>query len=192
MFIHWGLYSIIGNDCWDVMFSEDSMEEYIEKTMPNFNGKNCDMNEWAELAKKVGMRYMVFTTRHHDGFALWDSKSSWKNHTSTSENSPAKRDYVKEFTDACRKQGLGVGLYYSPIDWRFPGFYNPKMFKENAQEMVEQCYNQLNELTTNYGNVDILWFDGGENFFFGGFSHDIDIIEICDNLLDFLVGDGAK
>lgn len=164
MFIHWGLYSVIGNDCWDVMFSGDSMQEYTEKTLPYFNGKGCNMDEWAELAKKVGMRYMVFTTRHHDGFSLWDSKASWGNYTSTSDKCPVKRDYVKEFTDACRKQGLGVGLYYSPIDWRFPGFYNPKMFKENANEMVKQCHDQLNELTSNYGNVDILWFDGGEDF----------------------------
>ena len=164
MFIHWGLYSMRGNDCWDVMFSKDSMQEYIDSTLPYFDGKNCNMDEWAELAKKVGMKYMVFTARHHDGFSLWDSKSSWGNHTSMSDKCPVKRDYVKEFTDACRKQGLGVGIYYSPIDWRFPGFYNPQMFKENAREMVKQCHEQVDELTKNYGDVDVLWFDGGEDW----------------------------
>jgi alpha-L-fucosidase len=162
MFIHWGLYAISGNSEWGIMFDNNSMNEFKNQTLPHFDGKNCNTDEWAELAKNIGCRYMVFTARHHDGFSLFDSKHSWGNFTSM--NSPAKRDFVKEYVDSCRKYGLGVGIYYSPIDWRFPGFYNPKMFKENAQEMVEQCHQQVNELTSNYGDIDLLWYDGGEDF----------------------------
>ena len=162
MFIHWGLYSLIGNTEWGIMFDDDSMQEYQDKTLPYFKAERCNTDEWAEVAKSAGCRYMVFTTRHHDGFSLFDSKYSFENHTSM--NSPAKRDFTREFVDSCRKFGLGVGLYYSPIDWRFPGFYNPKMFKDSARQMVEQCHKQVEELTTNYGDIDILWYDGGEDY----------------------------
>ena len=175
MFVHWGLYSMMGDDCWHVMTDRNiSYDEYIEKTVPNFTGCDCNTDEWAELAKKVGMRYMVFTTRHHDGFSMFDSKHSWGNYTSM--NSPAKRDFVREFVDSCNKYGLGVGLYYSPIDWRFPGFYYPKMFKKNAEEMVTQCHKQVEELVTNYGKVDVLWYDGGEDFIL---CHGYDINSFC-------------
>ncbi len=162
MFIHWGLYSIAGNSEWGIMYDDKSMEEYKHLTYDNFTAENCNTDEWAELAKTIGCRYMVFNARHHDGFSLYDSKCSWGDYTSV--NSPAKRDFIQEYVDSCRKYDLGVGIYYSPIDWRFPGFYNPKMFKENAQEMVKQCRDQIDELTTNYGPVDILWYDGGEDF----------------------------
>lgn len=163
MFIHYGLFSNVhdGLSGWGLMYNNESVEDYINKTLPLFDSSECNTDEWVEIAKKAGMKYAVLTTRHHDGFSLWDSKGSWKNHTSM--NSPSKRDIVKEFSDSCEKFGIGKGFYYSPIDWRFPGFYNPVVLRESAEEMVTQCHEQLKELTTNYGDVDVLWFDGGED-----------------------------
>ena len=161
MFIHYGLFSMLPEGGWDIMYNDESMSDYIGRTLPHFDSAQLNTDDWVKAAKDGGMRYVVLTTRHHDGFALWDSPASWGNFTSM--NSPSKRDLVKEFTDSCAKYDMGVGLYYSPIDWRFPGFYNPLIFRESAQEMVEQCHGQLRELTENYGNVDVLWFDGGED-----------------------------
>lgn len=105
------------------------------------------------------MRYAVMVTRHHDGFAMWDSKYSWENFTSASCG--PKADYVKAFTDACHGAGIHTGLYYSPMDWRFPGYFDPKGRPENAALMKEQAYRQIEELCTGFGRVEILWYDGG-------------------------------
>lgn len=170
MFIHWGLYSMLGRGEW-VMYNEQIDVDEYKKLAGKFTAENFCAENWASLAKDAGMKYMVLTTRHHDGFALWDSPSSYDNFTSI--NSAAKKDFVKEYTDACRNAGLKVGLYYSPLDWRFPGFFMPGMYKSNAKLLRNQAHAQIKELLTNYGKIDILWYDGGEDYWL---CHGMDMI----------------
>lgn len=158
MFIHWGLYSIHGQGEWAMWNEQISVEEYA-KLADEFNPDNYDPEQWAALAKEAGMKYMVLTTRHHDGFSLWDSKSSYRNFTIM--NTPAKFDAVDLYVKAARKYEMGVGLYYSPLDWRFPGYFFPEMYRSSAEEMKKQTYQQVRELLTNYGKIDVLWWDGG-------------------------------
>jgi alpha-L-fucosidase len=158
MFIHWGLYSIQGRGEW-AMFNEKIPANEYAQLADQFNPQHFDANIWANVAKDAGMKYMVLTARHHDGFALWNSPSSYLHFNSF--ETAAHRDFVKEYTDACRKAGLAVGLYYSPMDWRFPGYFKPKELVENAGLMKRQGYGQIEELMKNYGKIDVLWYDGG-------------------------------
>ena len=158
MFIHWGLYSILGRGEW-VYHNEKLPKDEYEGLKDEFAPADFSPQDWVDLAKDFGANYMVMVARHHDGFALWDSPGSYEGFTSY--NTASKRDFVKEYTDACRKAGLGVGLYYSPMDWRFPGYFDPKGLPENAALMKKQCYAQVEELCANYGKIDILWYDGG-------------------------------
>jgi len=162
MFIHWGLYSLLGRGEW-VIFSEQIDYREYKRLMDRFTAAQFDPDAWAATAKAAGMKYMVLTSRHHDGFCLWDSKVSDFKCT----RSAARRDLVAEYTRACRKAGLLVGLYYSPLDWRFPGFFFPGMYRENAEALKQQTYDQVRELLTNYGKIDILWFDGGGDDWLG-------------------------
>lgn len=157
MFIHWGLYSVLGRGEW-AKFNEKIPDKEYAKLADGFCPQNFSADVWAQTAKDAGMKYMVFTARHHDGFAMWDSPSSYGNFTSAMYG--AKRDYVREYTDACRKAGLKVGLYYSPMDWRFPGYFYPHELLENALLMKKQAYGQIEELVSRYGKIDILWYDG--------------------------------
>lgn len=155
MFIHWGLYSMLGNGEW-VLFNEKlNISEYAALA-DEFAAPAFDAAQWARTAKKAGMKYMVLTTKHHDGFSLFQTKASDYN----SVNSAAKKDFVREYINACRDEGLKVGIYYSPMDWRYPGYFFPEMYWENALEMKRQCWEQLRELMSNYGKIDMLWFDG--------------------------------
>ncbi|NLX75972.1 MAG: glycoside hydrolase family 29 [Clostridiaceae bacterium] len=158
MFVHWGLYSILGRGEW-VRFNEKIPKEEYEALAWEFNPKDFNMKEWTDLAKSFGARYMVMVTKHHDGFALWDSPGSYEGFTSY--NTASKRDFVAEYVQACREAGLRVGLYYSPMDWRFPGYFDPEGLPENAALMKKQCYAQVEELCSKYGMIDILWYDGG-------------------------------
>ena len=145
MFIHWGLYAIPGQGEWYMYQSKIPAAEYA-KLADQFVPKNYDAEQWVKVAQSAGMRYMVMTARHHDGFAMWDSASSYGEFCST--KSAAKRDFIKEYVDACHKAKMPVGIYYSPMDWRFPGYFKPKELPENAQ------------LMKNYGKIDIVWYDG--------------------------------
>jgi alpha-L-fucosidase len=158
MFIHWGLYAIPGRGEW-VMFNEKIDTNEYAMLAQRFNPQQFDAGKWAAIAKNAGMKYMVLTARHHDGFALWNSPSSYKKFNSY--ETAAKRDFIAEYTKACRNAGLDVGIYYSPMDWRFPGYFNAKELVDNAAMMKKQTYGQLEELMSNYGKVDILWYDGG-------------------------------
>ncbi|MFB3881375.1 MAG: alpha-L-fucosidase [Armatimonadota bacterium] len=155
MFLHWGVYAIPGRGEW-VMFVEDMDVDEYRKLADRFDPKGFDARAWAKAAKDAGMKYMVLTARHHDGFSLFDSKAS----DFTSVKTAAKRDFVAEYCDACREAGLRVGLYYSPMDWRFPGYFFPDLYRRNALAMKEQCWTQVRELMSNYGRIDILWYDG--------------------------------
>ena len=157
MFIHWGLYALLKRGEW-VMYTERMTPEEYAPLAQQFNPENYRPAEWADLAARAGMRYMVLTTRHHDGFCLFDSHAS----DFTAPKSAAGRDLVAEYAEAARARGLKVGFYYSLGDWRFcdrPGSW--LVPPENRDAVVGQAHAQVRELMSNYGKVDILWYDGG-------------------------------
>jgi alpha-L-fucosidase len=156
LFMHWGVYSIPGRGEWVQWQEQIPVDEYA-KLKEQFHPDHFDPGAWAEIAKAAGMKYAVLTARHHDGFALFDDPGS----DFTSMNSVAHHDFVADYVKAVRKAGLRVGLYYSPLDWRYPGFFFPGIYKPNAEQLRDQYHRQLNELASHYGKLDILWFDGG-------------------------------
>lgn len=162
MFIHFGLYAIPGRSEWVQWNEQIPVEEYA-KLAQQFNPTNFNPDAWAETAKAAGMKYMVLTTRHHDGFALFDDKGN----DFTSVNTAAHRDLVADYAAAVRKAGLRVGFYYSPLDWRFPGFFFPDLQRQSAEAMRDQYHRQMEELFSNYGKLDVVWFDGGEQDWLG-------------------------
>lgn len=167
MFIHWGLYSIPARGEWLRSNEELTKEEY-EPLMDEFYAEDYNPREWAKLAKEAGMKYAVLTAKHHDGFCLYDSKlTDFK-----STNAPCKRDLVQEFLDAFRAEGIKVGLYFSVIDWRHPDYphygdkfhpmrNHPECSNENRNfdRYLEYMFGQIKELLTNYGKLDLMWFD---------------------------------
>jgi len=155
MFIHWGLFSLVGRGTWAMLADRIPPREFA-KLADQFVAKKFDADAWAGLAAEAGMKYMVLTSRHHDGFCLWDSQVS----DFTSVKTAAKRDFVAEYVEACRRAGLRVGFYYSLCDWRFPGYFERRKYKRSADALVQQCHDQIRELLSNYGKIDILWFDG--------------------------------
>jgi alpha-L-fucosidase len=158
MFIHWGLYAIPAQGEWYMNDKKVPAGEY-RNLMEQFNPQRYDPAAWAKTAKDAGMKYMVLTARHHDGFALWDSPSSYDQFDAM--HAAARRDLIAPYVKAVREAGLRVGLYYSPMDWRFPGYFDPKGLPDNAALMKKQTWGQVEELLRNYGPVDILWYDGG-------------------------------
>ena len=165
LFIHFGVYAIPGRGEWVQWNEQIPVEEYA-RLADQFTLTNLNVNSWVDTAKAAGMKYMVLTARHHDGFALFNDPS---NHFTTVATA-AHRDLVAEYVEAVRKAGLHVGLYYSPLDWRFPGYIMPDLQRQSAQAMREQYHRQVKELLSNYGKIDVLWFDGGETGWlsFGG------------------------
>jgi len=162
LFLHWGLYSIQGRGEW-VQWNEQIPVHQYARLAQQFHPAKFDPDAWASLANAAGMKYVVLTARHHDGFALFNDPAS----DFTSVKSAAHRDFVADYVKAVHKAGLGVGLYYSPLDWRYPGFFFPGIYEANAIKMREQFHRQLNQLASNYGKIDILWFDGGEEDWLG-------------------------
>jgi alpha-L-fucosidase len=156
MFVHWGLYALLGRSEWVMYRERISAREYAKLAWEFNPPEKFSPGEWVKLAIDAGMKYMVFTTRHHDGFCLFDSHVS----DFTSVKTAAKRDFVAEYVDACRKHGMRIGLYYSLLDWRFPGFFDKDKYPDSFNAMVEQFHGQVKELMTNYGEIDILWYDG--------------------------------
>lgn len=167
MFIHWGLYALPARGEW-VRGLEKMTPEHYQRYFDHFNPDMFDAKEWARQAKAAGMKYVVLTTKHHDGFCLFETKYTDFKAT----NTPAGRDLVREYVDAFRAEGLKIGLYYSLIDWNHPEFpldnTHPLRDDPNAPEIdkvrdikiyAEYMRNQVTELMTNYGKIDILWFD---------------------------------
>ncbi|MCC6699804.1 MAG: alpha-L-fucosidase [Candidatus Hydrogenedentes bacterium] len=156
MFIHWGVYAIPGRGEW-IMYQEHIPVEEYAALADQFNPQAFDPSAWVAAAQNAGMKYMVLTARHHDGYCLFDSKVS----DFTSVKKAAKRDFVAEFVEACRAADMRVGLYYSLIDWRFPGVLPRSLNRDAAtcRPMVEQAHAQVRELLTQYGTIDILWYD---------------------------------
>jgi alpha-L-fucosidase len=164
MFIHWGLYSIPAKGEW-YRYKEAVPPEEYRALAREFNPRFFRPREWARLAKEAGMRYMVFTAKHHDGFCLFDSKYT----DFTSVKTAAKRDFVREYTDACREEGLGVGIYFSVKDWDFPAYFRgPEADSEGFAEIVRHFHNQTLELMSNYGKIDILFYDCSDDANFRG------------------------
>lgn len=167
MFIHWGLYALPARHEW-IKNLEKITEEKYQKYFEYFDPDMYDPREWARAAKKAGMKYAVLTTKHHEGFCLFDS--AYTDYKAT--NTKAGRDLVREYVDAFREEGLKVGFYYSLIDWHHPDFpidpLHPRRDDDNIDELnkgrdirryAEYMRNQVTELLTNYGKIDILWFD---------------------------------
>lgn len=167
MFIHWGLYSMPARHEW-IKTKEKISEEKYDKYFKYFNPDMYDAKEWAKTAKAAGMKYAVFTTKHHEGFCMFDTK--YTDYKCT--NTPAGRDLVREYVDAFRAEGIRIGFYYSLIDWHHPHFtidqIHPRRDDANAEEMnrgrdmkiyAKYMRDQVTELLTNYGKIDILWFD---------------------------------
>jgi alpha-L-fucosidase len=154
MFIHWGLYSQLGRQEWVMSIEDIPVEEY-EKLAKTFKPKPNAARDWAKLAKQTGMKYMVMTTKHHEGFCLFDSKLT---DYCAPKQGPG-RDLVKEYVDAARAEGLRVGFYYSLMDWHHPDGMKAKDDPAARQRFVDYIHGQLRELMTNYGKIDVLWYD---------------------------------
>ncbi len=155
MFIHWGLYAISARGEW-VMHQEDIPVEEYAKLARTFNPKHADIEAWVKLAKSAGMQYMVLTTKHHDGFCLFDSKVT----DFTTVKTAAGRDFVAEYVAACRKHNMRIGFYFSMPDWRWPVFFTgPDSDPAAWKAYVTFTHAQVRELCTNYGKIDILWYD---------------------------------
>ena len=155
MFIHWGLYSLLGRGEW-VMYRERIPKDEYANLANQFQPRSFNPEAWCRAAKQAGMNYLVFTTCHHDGFALFNSAHDPFNSFQTA----AQCDFVTEFVAACRKYELGVGLYYSLGDWRF-GIMKESDSEDAAENMRALSHAQISELMSNYGKIDILWYDGG-------------------------------
>jgi alpha-L-fucosidase len=155
MFIHYGLYSALERGEWVMLEERIPAAEYA-KLITRWNPKNFNAHKIAALACDAGMKYVVLTSRHHEGFCLFDSKVSEFNSAKS-----CGRDLVAEFVTAGRQAGLKVGFYYSLLDWRFPGYFEPEKYPDSARALVAQAHAQVRELMTNYGKIDVLWYDGG-------------------------------
>ena len=184
--MHWGIYSQWGvveswsicNEPW-IDRGGVPYNEYVAKYQAlnkTFNPTNFSPNSWADLAKEAGMKYVVFTTKHHDGFCMYDTKQT--SYSVTDKSCPfslnEKADIAGEVAKAFRKNNFWIGFYFSKPDWHCPDYwapewatpdrsvnYDPKTYPERWQKYCNFTYNQIKELTHNYGDIDILWLDGG-------------------------------
>jgi alpha-L-fucosidase len=154
MFIHWGLYSVLGQQEWAMEYEGVPIAQY-EKLAKHFHPKPNAARDWARLAKKAGMKYMVMTTKHHEGFCHWDSKLTDYNAV---KQGPG-RDLVREYVEAARAEGLRVGFYYSLMDWHHPDGAKCKTDEAARKRFVEYTHGLIRELLTNYGKIDVLWYD---------------------------------
>ncbi len=156
LFIHWGPYSMWGRGE-QVLLRERLDQADYERQSCLWNPERYDPREWARVAKRAGMRYAVLTSRHHDGYCLWDSRLT--DYTSAAQ-APG-RDFVREYVEAFRAEGLRVGLYYSFMDARIPAFWEgPAGLPEEWEAFREYIHGQVRELLTGYGKIDVFWFDG--------------------------------
>jgi alpha-L-fucosidase len=154
MFIHWGLYSVLGRHEW-VMENEGIPVAEYEQLAKQFKPKPNAAREWARLAKQAGQKYMVMTTKHHEGFCNFDTKLT---DYCAPKQGPG-RDLVREYVEAARAEGLRVGFYYSLMDWHHPDGARCAMDEAARRRFVEYTHGLIRELMTNYGKIDILWYD---------------------------------
>lgn len=179
---HWGMYSQWGvveswsicNEPWIDRNGVDysTYKAAYQALNRSFNPQHFDASQWAQLAKEAGMKYMVFTTKHHDGFCLFDSRET--DYTTMGPLCPAHRDFTRELVEAFRSEGLWTGLYFSKPDWHNDDYwahewatpdrnvnYDIAAHPDRWKRFKDFTYNQIYELTHNYGDIDILWLDGG-------------------------------
>jgi alpha-L-fucosidase len=165
MFIHWGPVSLKGTEIGWSRGAQVPVEEY-DNLYRQFNPTLFNADEWVSVAKSAGMKYLVITTKHHDGFCLWDTKETDYNIM----NTPFGRDVVKELAEACRQQGIGFGAYYSTCDWHHPDFPltspggKTKRETHNLDRYTEYLKAQTRELLNNYGPLWTLWYDVPQQF----------------------------
>ncbi|MEO8719887.1 MAG: alpha-L-fucosidase [Ginsengibacter sp.] len=164
LFIHWGVFSILGDAEW-VMQNENIPVKDYTRLMHFFNPTQFDAHAWVSMAKNAGMKYITLITRHHDGFSMWDTKYSDFNIM----NTPYKKDVVKMIADECHKQNIKLFLYYSLLDWRRDDYSwwtgrtgqgTGRTVHGDWNEYISFMKNQLTELLSNYGEIDGIWFDG--------------------------------
>jgi len=162
MFIHWGVYSLLGRGEW-VMFHEKIPVFEYEKLYPRFNPTEFDAREWVSLAKAAGQKYIVITSKHHDGFCMFDSKLT----TYTIMHTPFAHDPMKDLARECKRQGIKLCFYYSILDWHHPDYLPRRKWDKRPTDnadfnrYIEYMKGQLRELLTNYGDIGVIWFDGG-------------------------------
>ena len=154
MFIHWGLYSLLGRHEW-VMENEGIPVDEYEKLAARFKPGPGASRAWARLARLAGMKYMVMTTKHHEGFCLFDSKLT----DFCAPKQACGRDLVAEYVRAARAEGLRVGFYHSLMDWHHPDGARCLPDEAARKRFVAYIHGQVRELCTNYGKLDILWYD---------------------------------
>jgi len=154
MFVHWGLYAQVGRNEW-VMNIECIPKNEYEKLADTWKPKRRPMREWCKLAVKAGMKYMVMTTKHHEGFCLWDTQQTDFNAV---KRGPG-RDLVREYVEACREFGLKIGFYYSLMDWHHPDGARCAVDRAARRRFVDFTYGGVEELMSNYGKIDVLWYD---------------------------------
>lgn len=186
--MHWGLYTGLGQGgSWslcrensgafmdppaDWVGTEDEYQSYYYASRHSFSGAGYDAAEWAAQCARAGMKYLVFTSKHHDGFAMYDT--AYSSLKSTAFDVPLRRDVLRESFDAFRAEGMETGVYFSKADWGHPGYWDPaqpvadrfhnydrETEPEKWQSFVDYTHLQIRELLTNYGDVNVLWLDGG-------------------------------
>ncbi|MCU7694745.1 alpha-L-fucosidase [Haoranjiania flava] len=164
LFIHWGLYSILGDGEW-VMNNKNITVKNYERLQHFFNPINFNARQWVDMARNAGMRYITLVTRHHDGFSMWDTKES----DFSIMHTPYKKDIVKALADECHKQGIRLFLYYSILDWRRDDYSywtgrtgkgTGRTTRGEWKDYIQFMKNQLTELLTNYGEIGGIWLDG--------------------------------
>lgn len=164
LFIHWGVYSVLGKGEWVMNNDKMTIAEY-EKVPPQFNPTEFDPVEWVRMAKDAGMRYITITSKHHDGFAMWHTKQSdWD----IVDRTPYKKDALKMLADECHRQGLALFFYHSQLDWHNTDYYPRGRTGQSSgrpdsgdwDKYLQYMNNQLTELLTNYGPIAGIWFDG--------------------------------
>ena len=165
LFIHWGVYSILGDGEWAMNVQQIPIKDY-EKLPPEFNPTGFDPKAWVQMAKAAGMNYIVITSKHHDGFAMWDSKVSDYNIVKAT---PYGKDVLKMLAEECRQSGIKLFFYHSQLDWHHPdyfprgetgGNYTGRPESGDMNKYLDYMDAQLTELLTNYGDVAGIWFDG--------------------------------
>ena len=165
LFIHWGVYSVLGDGEWVMNNRQIPIKNY-EKLPPLFNPTGFNPKAWVQMAKDAGMKYITITSKHHDGFAMWDSKVSDYNIV---KRTPYGKDVLKMLADECKAQGIKLFFYHSQLDWRHPDYYprgntggnfTGRDEKGDWNKYLDYMDAQLTELLTNYGDIGGIWFDG--------------------------------
>jgi alpha-L-fucosidase len=154
MFVHWGCYSVLGRGEQVLVRDQMPLDEYM-RIADDFKPAADWAEELADHAVRSGAKYIVLTTRHHDGYSLWDTAT----HDFNAAKTGPGRDLIAEYVDAARKRGLKIGFYYSVVNWRWRGFWDPEKYPSELPLMVDEIHRQIRELMSNYGHIDILWYD---------------------------------